>query len=236
MNAGDRESTKGSLLLVATPIGNLGDLSERARDALRSCELIACEDTRVTAKLLAHIGVKAATTSYREENEHRKAPELADSIKAGQTIALVSDAGLPNFSDPGFRLVRECRRRNLPVIPIPGPNAAVTALAASGLPTDKFLYLGFLPPKKSARRKAFEQWRDFPGSVVLFESKHRIEKALDDLEEILGSARTVCVARELTKIHETFHVGSIRQVREEVRQGSTKGEFVLVVAPEGYEL
>ena len=236
MNAGDGGSKKGSLLVVATPIGNLGDLSGRARDALRSCDLLACEDTRVTAKLLVHVGAKVETTSYREENEHRKAPELADSIEAGQTIALVSDAGLPNFSDPGFRLVRECRRRNLPVVPIPGPNAAVTALAVSGLPTDKFLYLGFLPPKKSARCKVFEQWRDFPGSLVLYESKHRIEKALDDLEEILGSARTVCIALELTKIHETFHVGLLGRVREEVRQSSTKGEFVLVVAPEGYEL
>ncbi len=238
MNAGDdaRSKGKGSLFLVATPIGNLGDLSDRAVEAFRNSDLLACEDTRLTGQLLARLEIKTPTTSYREKHERRLAPELADKIESGATIALVSAAGFPNISDPGFRLVRECRRRGLPVIPVPGPNAAVTALAASGLPTDKFLYLGFLPPKKVARRKAFDQWKDFTGSLVLYESKHRIEAALYDLEAILGSQRIVCLARELTKVHETFYVGSIEEVREEFHKGSAKGEFVLIVAPQGYEL
>ena len=135
---------EGVLHLVATPIGNLGDLSKRAVAVLGSCDLVACEDTRVTGRLLNHVGISAPTVSYREENERRKAPQLADRIARGESICLVTDAGFPGISDPGFRLVRECRRRGLPVVPVPGPNAALTALAASGLPTDKFLYLGFL--------------------------------------------------------------------------------------------
>lgn len=234
MNA--RGDATGALYLVATPIGNLGDLSERAGDVLRSCDLVACEDTRVTAKLLARLKTSTPTLSYREENERRLAPELADRIEAGEAIALVSDAGLPNLSDPGFRLVRECRRRGLPVVPVPGPNAAVTALAASGLPTDKFLYLGFPPPKSAARQKLFEEWKRFRGSIILYESKHRIDKALADAEEVLGPGRVVCLAREMTKAHETFHVGPLAQVREERKNGSGKGEFVMVIAPEGYEL
>ena len=227
---------QGVLHLVATPIGNLGDLSERGIAAIRSCDLVACEDTRVTGKLLAHLETSVPTTSYREENERRKAPELADRIEAGETITLVSDAGFPGISDPGFRLVRECRRRKLPVIPVPGPNAAIAAIAASGLPTDKFLYLGFLPSKTAARRAAFLQWSDFPGSIILYESKHRIVKALTDMENVLGPERCDCVAREMTKVHETFHVGPLGEVRQAIDGGSRKGEFVIVIAPAGYEL
>ena len=234
MNA--RGDATGKLYLVATPIGNLGDLSERAGDVLRTCDLVACEDTRVTAKLLARLNASPPTLSYREENERRLAPKLADRIEAGEAIALVSDAGLPNLSDPGFRLVRECRRRNLNVVPVPGPNAAVTALAASGLPTDKFLYLGFPPPKSAARQQFFATWKEFPGSLVLYESKHRIDKALADAEKVLGSDRVACVAREMTKAHETFHVGPLAQVQEDRKNSSGKGEFVVVIAPEGYEL
>lgn len=227
---------QGVLYLVATPIGNLGDLSKRAVEALRSSDLIACEDTRVTAKLLAHLGFSRPTTSYREENERRKAPELAQRIEQGENLALVSDAGVPGISDPGFRLIRECRRRKLTVTPLPGPNAALTALAASGLPTDKFLFLGFLPSKTSGRKTTFEKWADFPGSMVFHESKHRIAKSLQDLEDVLGGDRFICVAREMTKLHETFHVGPASQVRQMVSERSQKGEFVIVVAPQGYVL
>jgi 16S rRNA (cytidine1402-2'-O)-methyltransferase len=229
-------SPQGVLRLVATPIGNLGDCSPRAADALRSSDLIACEDTRVTAKLLAHLGIAVPTTSYREENERRKAIELADRIESGQKISLVSDAGFPGISDPGFRLVRECRRRQLTVTPFPGPNAALTALAASGLPTDKFLYLGFLAAKTSSRRKAFQQWIDFPGTLVLYESKHRITKCLADMEDVFGAERCTCVAREMTKLHESFHVGTLEFVRQSVLAGSLKGEFVILVAPRDYHL
>ncbi|MBL62843.1 MAG: 16S rRNA (cytidine(1402)-2'-O)-methyltransferase [Opitutae bacterium] len=227
---------QGVLYLVATPIGNLGDLSERSVESLRSSDLVACEDTRVTAKLLAHLGLARPTTSYREENELRKAPELAQRIEQGESIALVSDAGMPAISDPGFRLIRECRRRKLNVVPLPGPNAALTALAASGLPTDKFLFLGFPPSKTSGRKTTYGKWRDFPGSIVFYESKHRIAKSLVDLEDVLGKDRYICVAREMTKVHEAFHVGPAGEVRQAVSERSQKGEFVIVVAPQGYVL
>lgn len=236
MNAGDETFGSGLLNLIATPIGNLDDLSVRAKETLVSCDLIACEDTRITARLLAHIGVKIPTTSYREENERRKAPELADRIERGEKIGLVSDAGFPAISDPGFRLVRECRRRKLPVVPIPGPNAAITALAASGMPTDKFLYLGFLPSKSAGRRKVLKQWKDFSGSLIIYESKYRVTKALADMENVLGSDRKLCIAREITKIHETFHVGEISDLKTSFAEKSGKGEFVFVVGPEGYVL
>tara|TARA_B100001094_G_scaffold333130_1_gene408882 strand:- start:933 stop:1697 length:765 start_codon:yes stop_codon:yes gene_type:complete len=236
LNRGDERFSVGWLYLIATPIGNLDDLSLRAKDSLIACDLIACEDTRVTAKLLAYFGIKVPTTSYREENERRKASELADRIERGEKIGLVSDAGFPAISDPGFRLVRECRRRNLPVVPVPGPNAAITALAVSGMPTDKFLYLGFLPSKSGGRCKAFNKWKDFSGSLVIYESKYRVAKALADMENIFGPNRNICIAREITKIHETFYVGKISDLKSSFAEKSGKGEFVLIVGPEGYVL
>ena len=236
MNSGDESSATGSLYLVATPIGNLGDCSPRAKETLATCDLIACEDTRVTAKLLFHLGIKVPTTSYREENERRKAPELVDRIERGEKIGLVSDAGFPAISDPGFRVVRECRRRNLPVVPVPGPNAAITALAVSGLPTDKFLYLGFLPNKSAGRCRVLEQWNDFPGSLVIYESKYRVAKALADIENVFGPARIICIAREITKMHETFYIGKITDFTIPFAEKKAKGEFVLIVGPAGYVL
>lgn len=176
------------------------------------------------------------TTSYREENERRKAPELVDRIERGEKIGLVSDAGFPAISDPGFRVVRECRRRNLPVVPVPGPNAAITALAVSGLPTDKFLYLGFLPNKSAGRCRVLEQWNDFPGSLVIYESKYRVAKALADIENVFGPARIICIAREITKMHETFYIGKITDFTIPFAEKKVKGEFVLIVGPAGYVL
>ena len=227
---------QGCLHLVATPIGNLSDLSPRVKDSLGAADLIACEDTRVTQKLLTHLEIKRPTLSYREENEKALAPELAERITQGETIALVSDAGFPGISDPGFRLVRECRAKSLTVTPVPGPNAAITALAASGLPTDRFLFAGFLPPKSSARRKFFEANQDATHTLVLYESRHRILKFLDDLLDTLGADRCICVAREITKLHETFHTGPAADVRERVRASSSKGEFVVMIAKQGYLL
>ena len=226
----------GKLLLVATPIGNLGDLPPRGKEALEEADLVACEDTRVTGKLLHHLGISKPTLSYREENEKTLAPELADRIAKGETIALVSDAGHPAISDPGFRLVRECRARGLPVHPIPGPMAGISALAASGLPTDAFLFVGFLPPKTAARKRFFETHKDELYTLILYESRHRILKALDDLLATLGPERTICVARELTKLHETFHTGQAGEVREQVAKQSQKGEFVILIAKDGYQL
>jgi len=230
------EKITGMLHLVATPIGNLSDLSIRARDALETCDLIACEDTRVTKKLLDHLSLSKTLVSYREENEVRKTSELADLLEQGKTIALVSDAGYPGISDPGFRMVRECRKRTIPVVPIPGPNAAITVLAASGLPTHQFLFLGFLPKKSAGARKALIEWKDFGGSLILYEAKYRIEKTLGLIEEELGGERTVCVAREVTKLHESFLVGTVTEIIKRNQAGSSKGEFTLVIAPEGYAL
>ena len=234
MNAGGDFS--GTFFLVATPIGNLSDFSPRAREVLAQCDLIACEDTRVTKKLLDFFGISKPLVSYREENEKKKTVELADALQEGKSIALVSDAGYPGISDPGFRLVRECRIREIPVVPIPGPNAAITVLAASGLPTHKFLFLGFLPKKSAGARKAFEEWKDFGGSLILYESKYRIEKTLNLIEEVLGADRCLCLAREVTKLHESFLVGPVSEIISRNRTSSSKGEFTLVVGPAGYAL
>lgn len=224
------------LYVVATPIGNLGDLSARAADILREADAIACEDTRVTGKLLKHIGSGRPALSYREENEARLAPELARRIAGGERIALVADAGTPLLSDPGFRLVRECRRNGLTVTPVPGPVAATAALSISGLPSDAFTFVGFLPPKSAARRKFFEEHRGDAATLICYESTHRIEKFLDDLIGILGPQRVICVARELTKRHETILTGPAGEVRGALAARSTKGEFTVLIAREGFEL
>ena len=234
----EAEHAKGQLTLVAAPIGNLGDMTPRAIDVLKGVETIACEDTRITGKLLAKLGMEneAKLVSYREENEKHMAPELTDQIAAGRQIALISDAGMPAISDPGFRLVRECRKRGLPVSSAPGVTAATTALALSGLPSDGFLYVGFLPPKAAARKRFFESRRHFEYTIVVYESCHRIGKFLNDLVEVLGEGRSISVSRELTKLHETVHTGPAAEVRDRVAKGSQKGEFVVCIAKDGFEL
>jgi 16S rRNA (cytidine1402-2'-O)-methyltransferase len=224
------------LYVVATPIGNLGDLSTRALEILNNCDLIACEDTRTSGKLLKHYAVKKPLISYHEHNELHQASLLAVKIEAGSSIALISDAGTPAVSDPGFRLVRECRKRNLTVSPIPGPSAVIAALSVSGLPSDSFTYVGFLPTKSAARKRFFESINDSSRSQVVFESNHRILKFLENFLEILGPDRVICVARELTKLHETIFTGPASEVIESVKQRSTKGEFVVVIAPRKFEL
>ena len=234
----DSKNASGELILVATPIGNLGDLSSRAKKQLSAVDFIACEDTRVTGGLLARFELeeRPELLSYREENEKTMAPELADRIAEGTRIALVSDAGMPAISDPGFRLVRECRRRGLTVTSAPGPTAASTALAVSGLPTNGFLFVGFLPPKKAARQRFFDKYLNLEYTIVLYESCHRIAKCLDDLVDTLGEDRCICLARELTKLHETILSGPAGAVREQMKSHSQKGEFVLCIAKEGYKL
>jgi len=224
----------GKLYLVASPIGNLNDLSSRFTDVLAGVDLIACEDTRVTSKLMTHLGLNTPLVSYREENERSKSIELCQAMIEGKSIALLSDAGYPAISDPGFRLIRACHTHHLKVIPIPGPNAAITALAASGLPTHQFLFHGFLPKKKNGVLQILEKWKDFSGSLIFYESKYKIEKTLSLLESAYGPERFVCVARELTKVHETILSGALSKIRPLVAQRSTKGEFTLVVAPAGY--
>src|SRR5262247_622129 len=215
----------GTLFIVATPIGNLNDISSRALQTLRAVDVIACEDTRQTVKLLNHFGIKKHMTSYHEFNEEQKAVELADKLAGTTTIALVSDAGIPAIADPGYRLVRLCRQRGIPVVPIPGANAAITALAASGLPSDEFMFIGFLPPKRMARREKLRELLNVTCTLIFYEAPHRIEESLEDIQAVLGD-REVCIAREITKVHEEYVFGKLSDVRKGI---TALGEFVVIV-------
>jgi 16S rRNA (cytidine1402-2'-O)-methyltransferase len=226
----------GHLYIVATPIGNLSDLTARAGAILGSVDLIACEDTRTTGILLERLGVRRELVSYHEHNEIEAAERLAEMITAGKSVALATDAGTPGLSDPGFRVVRACRRRGLPVVPLPGPVAFAAVLSASGLPTNGFLFAGFLAPKSSARIAFYGKYRDFDYTIALYESCHRIGKAMEDIVAVLGPDRVVCVAKEVTKLHETFWVGPAAEVRDRLAKASLKGEFTLLIAPVGYVL
>ncbi len=235
--AAKAQAGDGCLSVVATPIGNLGDLSPRARELLSLADAVACEDTRVTGRLLANAEVpRRPLIACQEHNERQRAPELADRIAAGEHIALVSDSGTPTLSDPGFRLVRECRRRGLRVQSIPGPNAAITLLSISGLPTDRFTFTGFVPPKSGGRRRLLEEFRNRSETLVAYESPHRIERLLGDIVEILGPERALCVGRELTKRFETSHSGPAAEVQESVLAEPIKGEYVLCIAGPDFTL
>ena len=216
----------GTLFLVATPIGNLQDISKRALEVLNEVDLIACEDTRQTIKLLNHFGIEKPLTSYHEFNEQKKAEELVGKLAANMSVALVSDAGMPAISDPGYRIVRLCRNRGIPVVAIPGPNAAITALAASGLPSGEFMFVGFLPARKNARREKLTALLNVACTLVFYEAPHRIEETLNDLQEVLGD-REVCIAREITKIHEEYLFGKLSQMRSRIK---ALGEFVILVS------
>ena len=197
----------GTLYIVATPIGNLEDITLRALRVLREVDWIACEDTRQTRKLLEHFGIAKPMVSYHEHNESGRAAELVERLTRGGSGALVSDAGTPLISDPGYRLVQAAIAAAIPVVPIPGASAAVSALSAAGLPTDAFRFCGFLPPKSSQRRKTLEQLKPETGTLIFYETPHRILEALEDVAAVMGS-RPVVVARELTKLHEEFLRGT----------------------------
>ena len=218
------------LYLVATPIGNLEDITLRALRVLKECDLIACEDTRQTQKLLNHYSISTRTTSYHEHNEMTRAAELVVELEQGARIALVTDAGMPGISDPGFRLISLAVRHQVPVVPIPGAAAFLAALVASGLPTDSFRFSGFLPAKVGQRRQALESIRDSPRTQVFYEAPHRVKEALEDIVEVLGPARHVVIAREVTKIHEEFLRGHAGQVLETLKaRGDIKGEITLLI-------
>ncbi|HLJ87578.1 MAG TPA: 16S rRNA (cytidine(1402)-2'-O)-methyltransferase [Candidatus Angelobacter sp.] len=220
---------KGSLYVVATPIGNLEDITYRAVRVLQEADLIACEDTRQTRKLLDHYGIQKPTVSYHEHNESGRAAELIERLENGTTIALVSDAGTPGISDPGYRVVRLAIEHGIPVIPIPGPSAVVTALAASGLGTDSFEFLGFLPAKAGQRRTALEAVRDIQHTVIFYEAPHRIAESLQELLTILGPSRRVVVARELTKVHEEFLRGTVEEILRDIQGRELRGEITLLI-------
>jgi 16S rRNA (cytidine1402-2'-O)-methyltransferase len=224
------------LYLVATPIGNLGDISLRAIDVLRRVDRIACEDTRQTQKLLNHFEITTPTLSCHQHNEHQRAAELIEALKAGARIAVVSDAGMPGISDPGSQLAAQAIAAGVAVIPIPGANAALSALVASGLPTDEFHFIGFLPEKAGARRTGLEalaaeiQRNQAARTLVFYEAPHRILETLADLESVFGPALRVVLARELTKIHEEFLRGTVADVRGElVGRDRMRGEMTLLV-------
>lgn len=234
MRAGtDRTSRgeRGSLLVIATPIGNLSDLSPRAADAIRACDLLLCEDTRVTRKLIAHIGAGTELQSHHEHNEKEQVASLIDRLENGETIGLVSDAGTPLLSDPGFPLVRAARERGIRVEPIPGPSAGLAALSASGIAPVPFCFLGFLPRKSSERRELFRSLDRFAMTAVAFESPHRIGRSLAELEDELGEIE-ISVARELTKLHEEILSGTVAEVRDELAsKDRIRGEITIVIAP-----
>lgn len=219
------------LHLVATPIGNLADITLRAIETLAAADLIACEDTRVTAKLLRAHGIATRTTPYHEHNADRAGPDLLRRLEDGQAIALVSDAGTPLISDPGLKLVRQAAANGVRVTVVPGPSAPLAALVLSGLPSDRFLYTGFLPARQAARRAELERLASIEATLVVLESPRRLAASLDDMERILGR-RDVCVARELTKLHEEARRGTLADVAAWYRGAATpKGEVVVVIGP-----
>jgi 16S rRNA (cytidine1402-2'-O)-methyltransferase len=220
------------LYLVATPIGNLEDITFRAIRVLKQADLIACEDTRQTQKLLNHYGITTRAISYHEHNEALRAAELVEKLAAGARIAVVSDAGTPAISDPGFRLVTLAIQRGIAVVPVPGPAAFVSALVASGLSMESFSFRGFLPPKTGARCRELEKIRSSSGTEVFYEAPHRICDTMKDIVSVLGPDRPVVIARELTKIHEEFLRGTAGQVFETLKsRGDVKGEIVLLIGP-----
>jgi 16S rRNA (cytidine1402-2'-O)-methyltransferase len=218
------------LYLVATPIGNLEDITLRALRVLKEVDLIACEDTRQTQKLLNHYSITTRTVSYHEHNEMTRAAELILDVERGASIALVSDAGMPGISDPGYRLIALAIRHHVPVVPVPGASAFLAALVASGLPTDSFRFSGFLPPKRGKRRELLESVLASPRTQVFYEAPHRLLETLQDVVEVLGANRQVVVAREVTKMHEEFLRGRAGELLEKLRErGEIKGEITLLI-------
>jgi 16S rRNA (cytidine1402-2'-O)-methyltransferase len=219
-----------ALYLVATPIGNLEDITLRALRVLKEVDMIACEDTRQTQKLLNHYAIATRTTSYHEHNEMTKSAELVKEMQEGASVALVTDAGMPGISDPGYRLITLAIRHRVPVVPIPGASAFLAALVASGLPTDSFRFSGFLPAKRGERRAALEGIKNSPRTQVFYEAPHRVVEALEDVVEVLGAGRNVVVAREVTKLHEEFLRGRAGEVLENLKaRDVVKGEITLLI-------
>jgi len=223
--------SEGTLFVVATPIGNLDDLSPRAREVLGRADLIAAEDTRVTGRLLSHVGIKVRSLALHDHNEEKVVPELIEALESGNSVALVSDAGTPLVSDPGYRLVRAAHNAGITVSPIPGPSAPVAALSASGLPSDRFVFEGFLPTRQGARKRRLEVLRPETRTVLYFESIHRVAETISDMRSVLGDSRQAFIGRELSKLHEQCVPGSLAELAESLADGRIplKGEFVIGV-------
>lgn len=219
----------GTLYIVATPIGNLDDMTFRAIEILRKVQWIAAEDTRHTGKLLQHFQIATPQISYHNHNRYGRLPELLQRLQQGNSIALVSDAGMPGISDPGYELVKACVDENIPVVPIPGASAVTTALSSAGLPTDRFVFEGFLPTKGTERRQRLELLQTEPRTIVFYEAPHRLRQTLQDLQEFLGAERSIVLARELTKRYEQFWRGTIANAISHYQAQEPQGEFTLVV-------
>jgi 16S rRNA (cytidine1402-2'-O)-methyltransferase len=219
----------GTLHLVGTPIGNLGDITQRAKETLARVDVVAAEDTRRARKLLSHLGVRAELTTLFEGNERSRTETLLDALRAGRDVAVISDAGMPGLSDPGYRLVRACASEGIEVRVVPGPSAAIAALVVSGLPSDRFVFEGFLPKKEGERRARLEALATERRTIVLFESPRRVSATLDAIASALGPERPVAMARELTKVHEEVLRGSAAELAEKLREDELRGEVVLVV-------
>lgn len=218
------------LYVTATPIGNLADITYRAVDILKKADLILCEDTRQTAKLCAAYGVETPRSPYHEHNAAKVRPEIIKKLQDGAVICLVSDAGTPLISDPGYKLVRDARDAGIPVFPLPGPSAAIAALSAAGAPSDRFFFAGFLPPKQGARGKALETIAKVDATLIFYETAPRLGDALAAMETVLGDRKAV-VARELTKLHEEFREGALSELASAYKDAPPKGEIVIVVFP-----
>lgn len=219
----------GKLYITATPIGNLGDLTFRAKEILETVDLIACEDTRHSKILLNHYDIKKPLLSFHGHSGQAKIDKIITHLNKGDDVALISDAGTPGISDPGYVLIQSALDNNIEVIPIPGASAVITALCASGLPTDKFLYLGFLPVKKG-RQTLFKKIAESDYTVVFYESPHRLEKTINQLKEYLKPNTKITIAKELTKIYETFFRGTISDIEKKLPPGKPKGEYVIMIS------
>ncbi|MCH2047701.1 MAG: 16S rRNA (cytidine(1402)-2'-O)-methyltransferase [Trichodesmium sp. ALOHA_ZT_67] len=223
------EVNSATLYIVGTPIGNLEDTTFRAIQTLQKVDLIAAEDTRHTSKLLQHFHIRTPQLSYHQHNEQSRIPELIEKLNQGKTIALVTDAGMPGISDPGYELVKACVEENISIVPIPGVTASITALCASGLPTNKFIFIGFLPTKIKLREEQLEKLSNLLETIVLYESPYRLLQTLEDLGKILGENRKIVLARELTKLHEEFWRGTVGEAVIYYQNNQPKGEFTLVI-------
>ncbi len=222
----------GTLYIVATPIGNLQDITFRAIDTLKKVDIIAAEDTRHTGKLLEHFQIKTPQISYHEHNRVERLPELLSILEKGKGIALVTDAGMPGISDPGYELIKACIEANIPVVPIPGATAVITALSASGLPTDRFIFEGFLPSSNQERQERLELLKGESRTLIFYESPHHLRQTLQDLANSFGAYRKIVLGRELTKLYEEFWRGTIKDAIAYYQEKEPKGEFTLVVAGE----
>ena len=218
----------GKLYLVPTPIGNMGDITQRALETLREVDLVACEDTRHSGMLLKRLGLKKKLISYHDFNEARRAGQLLTKIREGMSVAVITDAGSPGISDPAYRIVQAAIADDIDIVPLPGATAIIPALTASGLPTDRFFFEGFLPHKSAARKKRLEKLKDIKPTLVFYESPHRVQKSLGDILEVLGD-RKACLAREISKRYEQFLRGRISDVQSAIGDKPVKGEIVLVI-------